>query len=63
VAEQIRGIVGIEMLVTHVDAKAKLNQNRPEADRAGVIEGLRTEPTDAAHRLADTMESSLLDGR
>jgi transcriptional regulator len=41
---QLRGIVGIEMTVTGVEAKAKLSQNRSEADRAGVVAGLRAEP-------------------
>jgi len=36
----VRGIVGVELAITRVEAKAKLSQNRPEADRAGVIEGL-----------------------
>lgn len=38
---QLRAIVGIELLVTRVEAKAKLSQNRPEQDVAGVITGLR----------------------
>jgi transcriptional regulator len=38
---QLRAIVGIELLITRIEAKAKLSQNRPPADVAGVIEGLR----------------------
>jgi len=38
---QLRAIVGIELLVTRIEAKAKLSQNRPPADVEGVIEGLR----------------------
>ena len=38
---QLRAIVGIELLITRVEAKAKLSQNRPPADVEGVIEGLR----------------------
>jgi transcriptional regulator len=41
---QLRGIVGIELTVTGVEAKAKLSQNRSDADRAGVVAGLRAEP-------------------
>ena len=37
---QLRGIVGIEVRVEQVEAKAKLSQNRSEADRAGVVRGL-----------------------
>jgi transcriptional regulator len=40
---QLRGIVGVELTVTRVEAKAKLSQNRGAADRAGAIEGLRGE--------------------
>jgi transcriptional regulator len=38
---QLRAIVGIELLITRIEAKAKLSQNRPLEDVAGVIEGLR----------------------
>lgn len=41
---QLRGIVGIELAVTHVEGKAKLSQNRSAADRQGVIAGLRANP-------------------
>ena len=37
---QLRGIVGIELTVTRVEGKAKLSQNRSDADRAGVVAGL-----------------------
>jgi transcriptional regulator len=40
---QLRGIVGVELTVTRVEAKAKLSQNRSAADREGAIEGLRRE--------------------
>ncbi|MFC7616649.1 FMN-binding negative transcriptional regulator [Actinokineospora soli] len=38
---QLRAIVGVEVEVTRVEAKRKVSQNRPEADRAGVVAGLR----------------------
>jgi transcriptional regulator len=41
VAGQLRAIVGVELLITRIEAKAKLSQNRPAADVTGVIEGLR----------------------
>ena len=37
---QLRAIVGLELVITRIEAKAKLSQNRPAADRAGVITGL-----------------------
>ena len=39
-AGQLRAIVGVELRITRIDAKAKLSQNRPEADVAGVVAGL-----------------------
>ena len=40
VAKQLRAIVGLEMVVESVEAKAKLSQNRSVEDRAGVVAGL-----------------------
>ena len=41
---QLRAIVGVELTVTSVEAKAKLSQNRDRADQEGAIAGLRVEP-------------------
>ena len=41
VAGQLRAIVGVEVVVTRVEAKRKASQNRSDADRAGVVAGLR----------------------
>jgi transcriptional regulator len=38
---QLRAIVGVELEITRIEAKAKLSQNRPPADVEGVIDGLR----------------------
>ena len=38
---QLRAIVGIELAITRIEAKAKLSQNRSPADVEGVIAGLR----------------------
>ena len=43
VAAQIKGIVGIEIPVARIEGKWKVSQNRTEADRAGVFQGLRAE--------------------
>jgi transcriptional regulator len=37
---QLRAIVGLELQITRIEAKAKLSQNRPMADVAGVVAGL-----------------------
>jgi transcriptional regulator len=41
IARMLRAIVGIELEIERLDAKSKLSQNRSEADRAGVVVGLR----------------------
>jgi transcriptional regulator len=38
---QLRAIVGVELQISRIEAKAKLSQNRPPADVGGVIAGLR----------------------
>ncbi|WP_328606940.1 FMN-binding negative transcriptional regulator [Amycolatopsis sp. NBC_00345] len=40
ITSQLKGIVGIQLSITRVVAKAKLNQNRTAADRTGVVRGL-----------------------
>ncbi len=55
VAGQLRAIVGVELAVRQIEAKDKLSQNRTSQDRAGVIAGLRREPADGAHAIADLM--------
>jgi transcriptional regulator len=37
---QLRAIVGLELQITRIEAKAKLSQNRPATDIAGVVAGL-----------------------
>src|ERR1035438_2757262 len=37
---QLRAIVGLELQITRIEAKAKLSQNRPLSDVAGVVAGL-----------------------
>jgi len=54
---QLRGIVGVEMLVTQIEAKDKLSQNRSAADRAGVIGALSSESDPGAQAIAELMES------
>jgi transcriptional regulator len=41
IAAQMRGIVGVEISILRIEGKWKMSQNRPEADRAGVIAGFR----------------------
>ena len=43
VAAQLKGIFGIEIEIATIQGKWKTSQNRPEADRRGVAEGLAAE--------------------
>jgi transcriptional regulator len=40
IESQMRGLVGIEIEIETIEGKWKVSQNRPEADRRGVAEGL-----------------------
>lgn len=40
IAAQLQAVVGIELAVQSLSGKAKMSQNRPDADRLGVIAGL-----------------------
>ena len=50
--KQLRAIVGVEMRVHIVEAKAKMSQNRSEADRAGVAGGLAADQDPRARAMA-----------
>ena len=54
----VRGIVGVEVRIARIEGKAKLSQNRSEADRAGVVAGLREETGEAALRMAEQIEGA-----
>lgn len=53
IAAQLRGIVGLEIEIAEIDGKWKVSQNRPAADRAGVMQGLLDEA--AGEREASAM--------
>ena len=40
IESQLRGIIGIEIPIASIEGKWKVSQNRPQADRRGVAEGL-----------------------
>jgi transcriptional regulator len=52
IAAQLKGIVGIEIVIDRIEGKWKVSQNRPEQDRRGVLEGLREEGESAKHMAA-----------
>lgn len=56
IASQLKGIVGIEIAISHLDGKFKASQNRPIADRHGVIEGLAAETDTEAAAMRDLVK-------
>lgn len=59
VAGRLRAIVGVEVDVTQALGKAKLSQNRSEADRLGVADGLTAEGGPEAQAVATAMVTDL----
>jgi transcriptional regulator len=55
IAGQLRAIVGVELRISRIEAKAKLSQNRPAADIAGVVAGARSLGDDA---MAEAVEQA-----
>lgn len=52
-----RGVVGVEIAIHRIEAKRKLSQNRPEADRQGVVTGLEAAEDPASLMVAAAMRS------
>lgn len=59
VAGQLRGIVGVEIRVERIEAKAKLSQNRSTADREGVVSALEASAAPTGRAVADRMRTAL----
>jgi transcriptional regulator len=49
----LRGIVGLRMPITRLDAKRKMSQNRRADDRAGVVAGLSASADPLDRQVAD----------
>jgi transcriptional regulator len=59
VARQARAIVGVELAVERLEATAKLSQNRPEPDQAGVVAGLQADGPASARLAAAVTDARL----
>jgi transcriptional regulator len=57
IASQIKGIIGLEIEITGLEGKFKASQNRAEADRAGVVEGLGAEAGPHAESMRELVKS------
>jgi transcriptional regulator len=57
VAAMLRGIIGFEIEIARIEGKWKVSQNRPEADRRGVVDGLRAAADDSSSQMAALVEA------
>jgi transcriptional regulator len=55
IVAQMRAIVGVEIPVSRIEGKWKMSQNRPAADRVGVVAGFR-EAGEAGEEIAAIVE-------
>jgi transcriptional regulator len=58
IAMQIKAIVGVEIEITDIAGKWKASQNRPAADRAGVIAGLEALGDEASLEMASIVRDA-----
>ncbi|WP_353073007.1 FMN-binding negative transcriptional regulator [Tunturiibacter gelidoferens] len=56
IASQIKGIVGLEMVIDRLEGKWKVSQNRSEQDRNGVANGLADLNTTDSHAMKSLVE-------
>jgi transcriptional regulator len=55
VETMLKGIIGLDIAVTRLEGKYKLSQNRPAADRPGVIAALESQTDPGSHAVARLM--------
>jgi transcriptional regulator len=56
-SKMIKGIVGFEIIVTDLQAKSKLSQNRSEVERDNIIHSLSESPSESEREIAKYMSS------
>ena len=57
VRAQLKGIIGLRLPITRLEGKRKLSQNRPEADRRGVAEGLAQSEAESDREVGGLIET------
>ena len=53
---QLKAIVGVELVISRVEGKAKMSQNQPERNQKGVVAGLKESSAPADHVVADRVD-------
>ncbi|TAL85894.1 MAG: FMN-binding negative transcriptional regulator [Candidimonas sp.] len=61
IATQMKAIIGLEVSVGRIEGKWKVSQNRPQADRLGVVEGLRSQERESGRIMADLVAQRIKD--
>jgi transcriptional regulator len=59
IQRMLRGIVGVRLFIEQLEGKAKLGQNRSEADRQGTIDGLGTSERERDRDVAALMRETM----
>jgi len=54
---QLRAIVGVELVISKVEGKAKMSQNQPERNRTGVVAGLKESDSPQDQLVADRVNA------
>ena len=60
IAKMLNAIIGVRVTIVTIEGIAKLSQNRPEGDRAGVLDGFTHSHDHAARQLAAEMTKKVL---
>lgn len=60
IAKMLNAIIGVRLTIATIEGIAKLSQNRPEGDRAGVLDGFTHSHDHAARQLAAEMTKKVL---
>lgn len=59
--EMLGNIVGLEIAITRLEGKWKMSQNRVQADRVGVVKGLRSSEDQVVREVAAIVEKGIAD--
>jgi transcriptional regulator len=59
---QLRAIVGVELVISRVEGKAKMSQNQPERNRIGVVAGLENSASTVDRLVADRVAAQDISG-
>ena len=59
VRAQLKGIVGMRLPIARIEGKRKMSQNRPDADRRGVAQGLALSARESDRRVASMIPTAI----